>query len=219
MTDRQHLQAKTRQLQGRKVRQLRQQGLIPGNIFGKNIDSLAVEVDQRMFNKVYAETGETGLIDFVVDDQKPRPVLVSDIQYHPINGDILHIDFRQVNLKEKITTFVPLTFVGESAAVKEGAVLVHNVDELEIEALPTDIPEEITVDVSLLTEIGQTITAGSLSLGDKVTLVTEPDTIVASAQEVQEEVEEVVEQEQPKEAETTVQKSAEELAAESSETK
>lgn len=181
------LQADARTLFGRKTKQLRKQGVVPANIFGRDFKSVAIQVNKRDFIKVYNEVGETGIVDLQVE-KKTLPVLISDMHMDPVSEDVLHVDFRHVNLKQKITANVPLEAVGEAPAVKEkNAVFVQNLDEIEVEALPTDLPDQIEIDLSKLVEIGDVITVADLKVSDKVEILADPETVVAGAQEQQEE--------------------------------
>lgn len=185
-----NLNAKTREIYGRKVKQLRQKGLIPANIYGHNIESLAVQVDSNDFLKAFEEAGETSIISLKVDGKKTRPVLITQIDYDPVSGEVLHVDLRQVNLKEKIAAYIPVVMVGDDHHIKTlGGVVVQSLDEVEVEALPTDFPEEIEINYDQLTEIGSMVSAGDLPLDKEVELLTDPDTVVVSVQEVKEEEE------------------------------
>ncbi len=158
------LKAQVRNVFGRKVKNLRKQKLLPANVFGKGVTSTALSVQADEFSKVYAKAGETGLIELSWDGQKV-PVLTHDVQTHPVTKQFLHVDFRQVNLKEKIEAKVPLLLVGEAAAVTEKTgVLLTLLDEIEVEALPTELPEEIKVYVTHLKEVGEVIKAKQLKL-------------------------------------------------------
>lgn len=157
------LQADVREISGRKVKSLRGSGIIPANIFGSDIESLAIQVQAKEFLKVFAEAGETGLIDVAISGAK-RPVLVHDVTYHPVSSLPIHIDFRQVNLKEEITANVPVEIIGESPAEKQGiGTVVQVVNELAVTALPDQLPQSFVVDISSLTEIDQAIMVSDLS--------------------------------------------------------
>jgi len=157
------LAAETRELMGRKTGRLRLSGILPGNIYGNNVESCAVQVNAKEFMKVFAETGETGLIDLLVDGAK-RPVLVHDISYDPVTSSLVHVDFHQVNLKEEVTANVPVELTGESPAEKQGlGTVVQVVNEIEVKTLPDNIPSEFTLDISNLTEVDQQITLADLS--------------------------------------------------------
>lgn len=203
------LNSDKRDLTGRKVKQLRRNGLIPSNIFGNKIESLNLQVSVSDFNKAFSQAGETNIIMLnIKGEKKSRPVLISDIHQDPVTHDFLHVSFHQVDLKKVVTATVPVVTTGESAAVKEqGGVLVTNIQEIEVEALPTDLPDKIEIDVSSLTEIGQSIALSDLKLDlTKLSFELDPETPIVSIQAQQEEEpEEPEETDDVEEAETTVQ--------------
>lgn len=179
------LKADKRIITGKKVKNLRKDGFLPGNIYGKNVTSEAVQTNLKEFLKVYHDVGETGLIDLQIDSSS-RPVLIHNLQYNPVSDLPLHADFYQVNLKEKITTHVPLEFIGQPEAVtqKIGALLTI-LDEIEVEALPADLPEKIELDVTKLKEIDQEIkvkdivvAASYAAYKDKVEILTDSELTV-----------------------------------------
>lgn len=184
------LQANQRSAFGRKVRALRKTGVVPANIFGKKIDSLAIQLDAKTLKEVLKKAGETNLIDIKVDSGKSHPVLVAGYAQDPVTGDLLHVDFHEVDLSVKTSAMVPIHTTGESEAVKAGNVLVLQKNEIEVEALPADLPNELVVDISILTEVGSTIHAKDLTFDRaKVTLLSEEDEVIATIQEpVKEEV-------------------------------
>jgi len=179
------LNATIRTLFGRKTKQLRNKGIVPANIFGKKIKSIAIELEQSVLLDTMRKAGETGLIHLKVKgDDKAHPVLVSGYALDPVTDRILHVDFHEVDLKQKTTATVPLKAVGESEAVKGGMVLVMFKNELEVEALPTDLPDSIEVDISSLTEVGSTILAKDLKFDrSKVTVEIADEEPIATIQE------------------------------------
>lgn len=178
------VKASVRTALGRKVRALRKTGVIPANIFGKKIKSLAIQIEEKPLKEVLKKAGETNLIDITVDNGKGHPVLVAGYSQDPVTGALLHVDFHEVDLNVKTTAMVPLKAVGESEAVKAGNILVLQRNEIEVEALPADLPNEIEVDITVLTEVGSTIHAKDLKLDrSKVTLMVEDDEVIATVQE------------------------------------
>ena len=187
------LSADKRTVIGRKVKSLRREGVLPANVFGKKVTSQSVQVDLSEFNKLYQEAGETNVIELKIKgDKDTRPVLVSNLQVSPITDLPLHVDFHQVDLKEKVTATVPVETVGEAPAVKEkDGVMFLSHNELEVEALPMDLPNKIEVDISGLTEIGDSILVKDLNLDrSKVTLELEDDETIVTVQAQKEEAEE-----------------------------
>ncbi len=179
------LNVEPRKLFGRKVKQLRAKGLVPANIFGKKITSQAIEVGEKELLHVMRQAGETGLINLhVKGSDKSHPVLVAGYAQDPVSGTMQHVDFHEVDLKQKVTATVPLKAVGESDAVKSGMVLVMLKNELEVEALPTDLPDVIEVDITGLTEVGSSIHAKDLKVDrSKVTLSVEDEEMIVTIQE------------------------------------
>jgi large subunit ribosomal protein L25 len=187
------LKVEDRKIQGRKVNRLRKEGILPGNIFGKNVKSQAVKVDLKDFYKVYKEIGETGLLELVIG-KKTRPVLVHNVQMDPVTDQALHVDFVQVNLKEKTTANVPVEMVGESPAEKQGlGTVVLYFDEVEVEALPSDFPDKFEIDVSQLEKVDQSIQIKDIKVDkDKVEVKADQEEIVAKVEPQKEEEEEPV---------------------------
>ncbi|HEU5318770.1 MAG TPA: 50S ribosomal protein L25 [Chloroflexota bacterium] len=179
------LRAQVRTLKGKKVGALRRQGIIPANIYGRGIESLPIQVDVRAFRDALAQAGSSTVVDVHISDDghadgKSHPVLIENVSTHPATGKVLHIDLRQVDLNRPVRAHVPLVLIGESPAVKnEGAVLMHPMDTIEVEALPRALPHEIQVDVSTLAEVDQQITLGDLRLPEGVTVEGDPTSVVA----------------------------------------
>src|SRR6267378_2393675 len=132
---------------GKKVKKLRREGLLPANVYGKGLSSTAIQVKMADFQAVFKEVGETGLIDLKVGADS-KPVLIKNLQMeYPLHTP-LHVDFFQVNLKEKVKTMVPVVLTGEPTAVTEKlGILLQTLAEVEIEALPAELPENIEVSV------------------------------------------------------------------------
>lgn len=215
MANRYPLSAETRTVIGKQVKQLRRQDILPGNIYGHKVESTAISVTAADFATVYKQAGETGLIDLKIGGEKStRPVLVHDTLVDPVTGALLHIDFYQVNLKEKLVTSIPLEFVGESEVVKnKEGILLELMQEVEVESLPTDIPSSIEVDISTLTEVGQGIVAGDLKLPAGVELQTEAEEMVCKIDSAQmAEEEEVVEAAEGEEGEAEAESASEEAS-------
>ncbi len=183
------LKAEKRTTLGSKVKKLRRQGIVPANVFGKGVDSQAIQMNAVEFNRLYKEAGETSLIWVKIEgEEKERPTLVTSVAFNPMTGDKMHVDFHQVNLKEKVTANVPVEIVGESDLIKtNAAILSQSLNEIEIEALPTDIPENITFDISSLKQIGDHLKVSDAKVGADVEIKTDPEQIVVSLQEPQKE--------------------------------
>jgi large subunit ribosomal protein L25 len=181
MTLKHTLKAQKRELTGRKVKELRASGLIPANVYGKGIASVSLQINVQEFKKSYGHASESTLFYLEIDGEKgERPVLVRQVTLHPVSGQIMHIDLNQVNLKEKVKAAVAVKLIGEAPAEKDGlGVLVQQLDDVEVEGLPTDIPEFVEISVSGLTKLDQAILVSDLLLKNKVEVLTDKDQIVA----------------------------------------
>jgi large subunit ribosomal protein L25 len=179
------LKAEVRTLFGRKSKRLRAEGLVPGNIFGKKIKSIAVQLDRVKLVTTMRAAGETGLIHLKLEgDTKTHPVLVAGYAKDPVTDQLTHVDFHEVDLTQKTKAAVPVKTVGKSPAVESGLVLVQLRNEIEVEALPTDLPDVIEVEISGLTEVGMSILAKNIKIDrSKVTLEIGDDEPVVSIQE------------------------------------
>lgn len=198
------LKSEKRQVLGRKVKALRKEGKLPANIFGKKIKSQAITLDLQDFQKIYAQVGETSLVEISIKgEKKPRPSLISNVQIHPVTDLPIHADFHQVDLTEKVTANVPVLVVGESPAVKDkAAVLITLFDEIEVEALPTDLPDKFEVDISTLKEFNESVTAKDLKVDrSKVEVKVGENEAIVMVQEPKEEEEEAPPVEEPAEGE------------------
>lgn len=192
----------TRDLKGKNAKQLRAQKIVPGNVYVAGGESVALQFSEKEFNKLYEEVGETGLVYLKIDELKnDRPTLVDEVQVDPVSGSVLHVSFKEVDLKEKIEAEVQIELVGEFE-LKE-AVVIQVKNSIVVEALPTDLPEKFEVNIGDLTEIGQSITLADLDFDkSKVSLVeVESDEdwenpVVLVQEQREEEVEEVVEEEE-----------------------
>lgn len=159
------LNAKKRTVTGRKVKQLRYKQLLPANIYGKDVKSLAIELPLKEFQAIFKSAGETSVIDLIVDKEtKARPVLIHNVQTDPVSDEFLHADFLQIDLTKKVTVAIPVELVGEAPAAAKGGVLVRLINEIEVEALPKDLPDKFNVDISQLEEIGQNISLKQLPI-------------------------------------------------------
>ena len=186
--------AQTRERLGKKAAQLRKERKIPAVIFGKGIDSAVIEVDEVAFGKVFAEAGETSVVDVVVGKEK-TPALIKEMQFDPVRGNPIHIGFYKVDLTKKVTANVPVEVVGEeeNGMVKSGeAIIIAVLSEIEVEALPNDLPHAFEVNIAELSEIGTGITVGELKYDrEKVTVEgVEPDEFVVKLDYAQTEGEE-----------------------------
>ena len=190
--DKKVLKAEERKLIGRKVSTLRKQGLIPANVYGKKIASQSLQVSSEEFKKVYKEVGETGLLTLEIGKEE-KPVLVNSIQVNAKTDEILHVNFFQVDLKVKVTANIPVEVTGEPEAEKQSiGTVVQYLNEVEVEALPTDLIEKFEVDTTELAEVDQAIYVKDLKYDkSKIEIKSDPEGIIVKVEPPQKE--EVVE--------------------------
>jgi len=194
MTKRPELKVAKRKITGRKVKTLRREGIIPASVYGKKVKSFNVQAGLRDLGALFDKVGETGLVDLMVKgEKKKRAVLLKNPQYDPLSDQLIHIDFHQVDLTEKVAVDVPVELSGQSPAAKKGeGILVHLLNEIEIEALPEDLPEKFVVDVSRLEKVGDAVTVADLKVDSKkIKIGVSPDQVIARIDELAEEAEEV----------------------------
>ncbi len=186
MAHKQHkieLEAQPRTVLGSGVKALRRTGYIPAVLYGKGQKALNLQVEAKGFGKAFKEAGESTLV-YIHVGKESYPVIIHDVARDPVKDDIVHADFYKVSLTEKIKAKIPVVFEGESSAVKDLAgIFVRNVNELEVEALPQNLPHEITINISSLKKFGDQILAKDLKLGSDVKLMAEAETILATVQE------------------------------------
>jgi len=179
-----NLEVQIRNEKGKRVKDLRRQSLIPAELYGKGIENMHLAVKSKDFKNVFKEAGESSIINIVVFDKNKKeeiPVLIHDIQKDYLTDDIIHIDFYRVRMDEKIRTHIPLEFIGESPAVKNyGGILNKSMFEIEIEALPKDLPHNISVDISQIKELNQSIYVKDLSVPKNVKILVDPETVIAT---------------------------------------
>jgi len=172
---------------------LRKEGEIPAVFYGAGQTSTPVSVNLIEFKKIWKEAGESSTIKIKLEDEKMIDVLIQEVQAEPITGEPIHVDFLAIDMTKKIKVEVPLEFIGISGAAKNGiGTLVKVLHELEIEALPKDLPHSISVDLSSLENVGDQIIASDLKLPTGVTLITDPEEVIVSIAEQKEEKEEEV---------------------------
>jgi len=174
------LQATTREMFGKKVRFLRRQGVIPIHLFGHNVESVALQCDAAQLQRVLAQAGKTRLINLKLDRAKrPRNVVVREVQRDMRTGGLLHVDFYQLRMAEKIKVDVPIVLVGEAPALKDKEnTLSQELNSLTVECLPKQIPANVGVDLSPLTKAGQAIRVKDLVLDEEVTILSNPEVLV-----------------------------------------
>ncbi len=179
------LKGKKRTEVGRKVKNLRKQGLLPANLYGNKIKSQAVEVLLKDFQYVYSKAGESKIVNLSFAQGEPHPILIHNVQIDYRSRLPLHADFYQVNLKEKVKTKVPVVLQGESPAViQKIGLLLQTLNEVEVEALPADLPEKLIVDISALTALDQEVKVADLKLLPGVTLLSDSKLVIVKVSEL-----------------------------------
>jgi large subunit ribosomal protein L25 len=175
------LKVEKRTILRKKVKALRRSGITPANIFGHTVESQAIQVDTAEAEKVLAKAGATHMITLKgASFKEGRRVLTKGVQRNCLTGKLIHIDFHQISMKDKVRVVVPIVFHGVApASRRKDLVMLESLKSLEVECLPDSIPDSIEVDRSSLAEAGDHILAGDLKLGDKVTLITHPEDVVA----------------------------------------
>lgn len=193
------IQAEKREAFGKQTVQVTSQGLIPAELYGRGFENIHLMVSVKEFNKMYSQAGESTVLNVIVDGEA-HPVLVHDVQWDVMGDRIIHIDFYQVHMDEKITTEVPLNFIGEAPAIKEKeGVLVKAMEALEVEALPLDLPHSLDVDLSVLVDLHQSIHVKDIVIPKGVEVKVDPETVIATVTEKQ--AEEIIETPTPVEGE------------------
>jgi large subunit ribosomal protein L25 len=193
------LNAKVRTLLGRLTNNLRSKDIVPAVVYGPEQKNASIEVASQEFLKVLKEAGESSLIDLMIEGEKTkRQVLVHEIQRNPVTDQIIHIDFFQPSLKQEVEVTVPLVFEGVSFAVKDlGGTLVKNFNEVDVKALPQNLPHEIKVNIELLKNLGDHIMVKDLVIPKGVEIMKKAEEIivsVAAPQKVEEDLATTVEE-------------------------
>jgi large subunit ribosomal protein L25 len=174
------LAAQLRTVFGKKNKNLRKAGLLPANIYGTKFQSLAISVNYIEFRRIFRAVGETGVV-YIKTEKDEIPTLITSIQRDPLEGTVLHADFRKVDLTKKVEAVVPVTFVGIAPAANAGGVVLTQSDKVTVEALPQDIPNHIEIDLSALTEIGAEIKVSDIPVSSAYTIITDPTHVLVSA--------------------------------------
>lgn len=174
------LQARARDSLRKKVRFLRRQALTPANIYGADMSSRAIQVETPVLRKVLARAGRNVLVHVSVDGEaSPYTTFIRQTQRHPVTGDILHVDFYRVDLAKPIVSEVPITVTGESPAERLGlGMVIQYLNQVEVECLPTDMPRELTVDVSMLERVDQSLHVRDIPISTAVKILTDLEQLV-----------------------------------------
>lgn len=174
------ISAEERDLDKEKPKKTRDNGYIPGIVYGPKAENRSIKVKTMEFRSVFKKAGESTLIDLEIGGKTIGKTIISDFQVHPLTGGVIHFDLYQVRMDQKINTKIPVKFQGESPAVKnEGGILSRVHDKLEIRCLPADLIHEIVIDLSELKKLNDIIRVKDLKVSDKIEILTKPeDTVV-----------------------------------------
>jgi large subunit ribosomal protein L25 len=206
------LQTYTRTELGRKAKKIRAQGRIPAELFGSGIENKHLSVPAKEFKKLYDAAGENTVITLVIDEKEKVSALISEVQQNGLSQSIIAIDFRAVRRDEKIQVAVPISYAGTDMAAKNGFIIVKILDEIEIEALPQEIPHEFVVDITPLENPGQSIEVKDVAIPKGVKIKIPEDTVIVTVTEKEKEIitEAPPQEEEPAEGETAKEDTAEE---------
>lgn len=200
------LKVDRRETEGKKVRHMRRQGVIPGVLYGPTIEAIPLQVEWTTLRPVLREAGGSQLIAMDINGEKHN-ALVRAVQRDPLRGDVLHIDFYRVRMDVAISTDVPLITTGsDKAIVEKGGIVAQEINSITVECLPGDLPASIEVDLSVLEEVGDSISVVDLPELEGVTyLIDESITVISTsfprvaetAEDEEEELDEIVDGEEP----------------------
>ena len=174
------LNASKREVTGKQVKQLRAQELVPAVVYGHGVEPSNISVDYREMERALKEAGESTLVELTINGDKPVQTLIQEVQYEPLIGRIVHIDFRQVKMDVKITTEIPIEYVGEAPAVKtKGGTLVRSLETLTVTCLPGDLVSEFEISLDKLEQIDDNITVADVTAPKGVIIENGPEEVIA----------------------------------------
>lgn len=171
--------AEPREVTGKKVKRLRKQGLVPITVYGNKIDAMTLQTDYRSLELALRKAGGTNIID-MNSEGKTVQVVARDVQRDVVRGDIIHADFYAIEAGTKIPAVIPIQLLGESPAVENGkGILMTGLNSLNVEILPSELIDTIDVDLSGLEEINDAIHVSDLNLSESITILDEPEEMIA----------------------------------------
>ncbi len=181
MNDRMELVAEERQVTGKKVKRLREQGIVPAVVYGHNIDSVPVQVRHDELAQLLRRGGRTSMVQLRMGKMSPFSVVIKQLHVHPMTGRLLHADFYRVAAGEKLKLRVPLHFEGDAPVLKtHEAALIRSMNDILVECLPADLPAQVAVDLTRLNDLGAAIRVGDLQAIERVSFLDPPDEVVVS---------------------------------------
>ena len=171
-----------REALGKKARFLRRDGITPANIYGRNLDSVALQLQSSDLVHALTQAGRNAVLSVKVNgEKKPRTAVIRNVQRHPVTDSIVHVDFLQVDVTRAITSDVPVLLVGESPLPKTSTVISQILSSIQVSGLPMDIPSSVEADISVLVEVDQSIHVSDLRLPEGVEVLTDTDQMVVRA--------------------------------------
>ncbi len=177
------LKVKTRTITGKKVKNLRKEGLVPAEIFGHGMENKHISIDEKAFKDIYKTAGSHTIIQVSTEEGEKIPALISEVQFHSLTRRPLSVLIQGVRADEAIETGIPIEFKNEAPAEKEGFVIVKVLDEIQIEALPDKIPHSFEVDLSNLNDAGESIHISDLKIPEGVKILLPEDTVIVTVTE------------------------------------
>jgi large subunit ribosomal protein L25 len=177
---RKDLTVETRQVVGKKVAQLRRTGVTPANVYGHGLDSVSIQIETETMDKALKAMLANEVIDLkIAGERNSRPVVIQKVQRHPLTSKVLHAEFYQVSLRQRMRADVPLIIVGASEGVDTyNGVLVKAIETVQVEALPLDLPSHIDVDITPLANLEDTLHVSDITVPEGVTLLTDPEVVI-----------------------------------------
>lgn len=168
-----------REITGKNVKRLRREGIVPLGICGRGVEPYPAQIDEREFMRIINKAGYTGLIELTMPGKKKQAAFLQELQRHPITGRTLHADLKVVDINQPVEVDVPVVAHGENTLVEKGeAILNHPVTSISVRALPTHIPHQFDIDVSILADFDQHIYVRDLQVGDDVEILVDGDTLL-----------------------------------------
>lgn len=200
-----HLNVQARD-KGLKVKDLLKAGLVPIEFYGRGVENRSFQCDYQDFRRMYRVAGGNTVVELKVDDKDKVNILVHEVQFHPVNGKVIHVDVMNVRMNEKVKAMIPLSFVGTAPAVRElGGVMTHALTEVEVECLPKDLPHELEVDTEALVDFHHSLHVSDIKVPAGVEILNNMEDVVASVSQAKVEVEEPVEAEEAPAAESSAE--------------
>lgn len=177
---RKELTVEPRQITGKKVAQLRREGILPANVYGKGLESVSLQISSELLRDTIKTMSANEVLDLKIEGERAaRPVIIQRVQRHPVNSAILHADFYQVSLREKMRADVPIVLTGSSEAVGTyNGVIMLGTEAVSIEALPLDVPSSFELDISALANLEDALYVRDIAIPESLTVLTDPDLLV-----------------------------------------